>query len=370
MTIGALLATAFLLTQDPASKGYEFRVDDAVVHPLIESLDASEGAPMPGDIAYLGKFMIVLEDPGRYRFRTTSEKDGRLLRLGEDGKERVFGALVRLTIEETKEGDKKVFYNPLAKLSDDEIRNLRSVRLEAWPEGIEKALALLDPARVMLVVTNNVSQGGRLPPLPGGLRYLAVDESSSTGIDDYRALSSQKELRYFSAHTMAAEHFDCSALKGATSMRRLELSMTHPINLSALSGFAELRLLDLSWNEEVKDVEWIREMVSLRILTLDKSGIEDLSPISGLKSLRSVSADRTPLRKLPKGPTPAMAALSVMSTRLTTQEVDAFRAVNPACKVKHRWETALREGLAGVTRVRVRSGGTCHRSKKTEKTLF
>src|SRR4051812_33106341 len=38
-------------------------------------------------------------------------------------------------------------------------------------------------------------------------------------------------------------------------------------------------------------------------------------------------------------------------------------------KLRDDWETKLQQAVAGTTRVRVRSGGTCHRDLLREKTL-
>jgi tetratricopeptide (TPR) repeat protein len=50
--------------------------------------------------------------------------------------------------------------------------------------------------------------------------------------------------------------------------------------------------------------------------------------------------------------------------------VAAFQKANPQCQVLHRWEKVLRDAVAGTTRIRVRSGGTCHRDPAHEKTYF
>jgi hypothetical protein len=366
MSLSPFLSIAMLLAQDPSASGYEFVVDGAARQPRIEPLDGPAEKVAPGDVVYLRQFPIVLEGPGSYRFRTTPKEDGRLFRIGADGQERVVGAMVSWTYPD----DKKVIINPLARLSDEELRGLRSLRLDEWPEGIEKSLARLDAARVALVVTDKVAREGRLPELPLGLRYLEVDETSSSGIRDYRSLAAQKDLVYFRARTLSGLGWDCSTLKASRSLRNLNLSMCSPTNLNALSDHTELRVLDLSWNRELKDLGWTRGLKSLRVLNLDKSGVEDLSPLEGSASLTSVSAQMTAARILPKGPMPALKELRIMSTPLKAEDVDAFQAAHPGCAVAFRWEGALRAGLADVTRLRVRSGGTCHRQTDEEKTLI
>ena len=56
--------------------------------------------------------------------------------------------------------------------------------------------------------------------------------------------------------------------------------------------------------------------------------------------------------------------------QLTDDEVRKFRQANPLCVVRHRFGESLQAALKPTTRLRIRSGGTCHRREELEKTLF
>jgi hypothetical protein len=62
--------------------------------------------------------------------------------------------------------------------------------------------------------------------------------------------------------------------------------------------------------------------------------------------------------------------LNVLSTRLSDADVKTFQQANPECQIRHRWEASLQAAIKPATRVRIRSGGTCHRRIDQEQTLF
>lgn len=355
----------FLLLAMSQSPGeYIFVVDGKPASPHVVSLQGPEARPSAGDLVYIRWLPIVLDGPGTYRFRTSPEEDGRLFRVEDDGSERVVGAEVEWTYED----DKKVVFDPLARLSRKELAGLRGVRMDFWPAGTEERLGLLDPSRACVVVTDNTHQKGKLPPLPPKLRYLVIHESSNSGFKDLSGLSTQKDLLLLRADLMTASSFDVAWIKANAGLKHLDLGRTPLLNASDLSGLKGLRILDLSWNEDLKDLRFAAGLEALASLDIRRTGVEDLSPLEGLEKLASVNADMTPLRTLPRK-VPALKTLRVMSTRLTDPDVAAFRSANPGCRVHHRWDAALKEALEKADRVRVRSGGTCHRNADGEKTL-
>ncbi|HXX93660.1 MAG TPA: hypothetical protein VEN81_08495, partial [Planctomycetota bacterium] len=358
---------AFPTLQDrDVDDGYSFFIDGEPRNLRPWSLNGNPVVRATGDVVFVGEIPIVLGEPGIWRFRTTPEEDGRLFRVDDNGKETVIGVSIGWNMKDGK----KIIFDPISRLSDDEIRGLQGLRLDSWPPGLEKKLALMNPARMGVVVTDRVEQDGALPALPEGLRYLWVSESSSAGIKDFTTLASQRELRILGLDLVAAKAFDVSLLKGNTSLRVLSLGMKKLLNIESLAVLTELRIADLQWNEEVRTIEWVRGMKSLKAIYLHGTGVGDLSPLEGLSSLATVRANQAPVRQLPRGSLPALREMSILSTKISDAEADAFRRANPGCKVAHRWMSTLQEALASATRLRVRSGGTCHRRVSEEKTLI
>jgi hypothetical protein len=347
----AFLSAAMSSAQAPED-GYVFVIDGKTRRPPTFSLNGTPARRSAGDVVYIGEIPIVLDGPGTYRYRTTDRKDGRLFQIGDDGKESVVGA------------------SALSRLTDEEIGRLRGVRLDSWPEGTATRLERLDPSKAAVEITDNTHREGAMPPLPAGLRYLIVDESSNSGIRDFQALARQKDLRLFRASLMTARSFDVAHLKANAGLRILHLGSTSLENPGTIAAFPELRLIDLSWNDSLKDISWIRGMKFLVSLAIDQTGVEDLSPLEGLGAIGTVDADRSPVRTLPRGGIPTLTSLRIMGAKVSDADVAAFRRDNPQCKVAHRWAEALRDKFAAATRLRVRTGGTCHSNPDEEKTLF
>jgi hypothetical protein len=172
---------------------YSFVVDGTREPPLILSLNATPGGPQPGDVAGVGDLWLVLGQPGEYRFETTPEDDGRLLRITPEGRRQV----VAVTVDVDYGADDEAFIDPLAHLKPQEIRGLMGVRLLAWPKGTGERLEHIDPARCCIALSGDTAQGKvrRLPRLPQGLRYLCIGEDSTRAIRDLSPLRRQRELR-------------------------------------------------------------------------------------------------------------------------------------------------------------------------------
>jgi hypothetical protein len=364
--IPAILIAFLRSPQEPSGDGYSFFKDGKPWIPYFDSMTADSKTRAPGDVVFVDDLPIVLGESGVWRFRTTKDRDGRVFRVDEAGKESVIG--VNLTSHYND--NQKVFDDPLSPLTDDEIRGLRGVRLNCWPEGIEKKLALLNPARAALWVTDAVQQKGSLPELPPGIRYLYVDESSNSGIRNFQSLEAQRDLQVFYGSLMTADSFDLNWLKNSTGLKLFTLRYTKLAHADAMAAFKDMRNVILGGQKDIKSIEWARGMKSLVSLNLRETGVEDLSPLDELSSLVMVNANHAPIRKLPQGPLPALKELDIQSTKISDVDAEAFRRAHPGCEVRHRWAAALRHGLASANRLRVRTGGTCHTDPETEKTLL
>jgi len=100
-----------------------------------------------------------------------------------------------------------------------------------------------------------------------------------------------------------------------------------------------------------------------------RTRVTSLSPLDGSDSIRDIYAGTSAVRVLPKGDLRSLHSINLVSTQVDAQAVEQFRQVHPACMVQYGWTDSLRKAVQGTTRLRIRSGGTCHRRIEEEKTL-
>jgi hypothetical protein len=352
-----------VLTQDKPV----ITVDGKPHSPAVLSLHGTPNDPKPGDVVEINGIPFVLGEEKVLAFRTTPEKEGRLFLETKDGV-RVVGAKV----DTTYQGRERVLVNPLAKLTDEEVRSLRGVRVDGWDDVVAARLKLVDATKAAILVTSDARQGANasLPALPANARWLIIDNSSSEGIKDYSGLGELKELRLLTIDILGDPHIDAELLAGMSELRVLDLSGTGVKNDDKLEALKELRELNLSYTKGVTNIDFVEGMPKLRRLDVCKSGITDLASLAGHKAIEWVNADMTPASRLPAGAIPTLKTLRILSTRLSDDDVADFAKANPQCAVGHRWEGSFAVEVKGVTRIRVRSGGTCHVNLAEVKTLF
>jgi hypothetical protein len=153
-----------------------------------------------------------------YRSRTTKPDDGRLFRLGESGRkgdEFVVSVYVGIDdVDWTVTEDPQIL-DPLARMSPEAIRKLRGIHLGGWTKGTENRLAHLDEKRACVSVGGAAEYCDTVasPPLPLGLHYLLVDDSSGNGIKEFLRLGEQKELRLLDFTTQRSEPIELELLQ-------------------------------------------------------------------------------------------------------------------------------------------------------------
>jgi hypothetical protein len=322
------------------------------------SLEGTPEKPREGDVLRVGKHTLRL-GPDR-RVEVTATEDGRLL-VGE----RVIAARISFAY---KDND-RVKVNPLAKLTDAELKEVRGVLVDDWDDQVAALLQKLDPARVCITLTQYAGGEQRaMPELPPKLECLRIYESSSEGMS-FAALAHLPNLRYLAIHTLSADKLDVSLFKGAKDLRVLELSGQNLDHAADLALLTQLRTLDLGWTQGAEDLSFAKSLARLRTLNLSHTGAADLTPLSGLAELTSIDADASALKVLPKGGLKALKTLRAMSAKVAIEDARSFAKAHPACHLAYRWDSELRSAVAKADRLRVRSGGTCLRSPRDEKTL-
>lgn len=389
---------------------YAFSINGEPVTPQHYSLTGDPTVFTPGDVIYLGDkefdyggLYMTLGEERDCRFVAASVRtkepeqpwDSRVFLELPDGRRKIVGLKVTWNTrkkpidpnEQTpskSQGAKKqpssdrIPYNPLDSLSPEEIYGLWGIAFVQWPKGIEQKLAHVDTDRVCLTVHEGAGLGGQpgslwggpvFPPIPPKTRYLVVQRTSSPGIHDFSPLAQFRDLVFLKFRSFASEPLDAGWICQNTSLRWLNLSGCGISNYPKLASLTELRSLNISGCQDIDNLEFIKDMRQLRTLYMGQTKISSLSALDNSDSIREIYAGMTPVHDLPKGDLRSLRAINVTSTKVDAQAVSQFRKAHPACKVEYGWVDSLRNAVQGTTKLRVRSGGTCHRRPKEEKTL-
>ncbi len=353
---------------------YSFELDGKPFEPWVISLRDTPERIQADDLMFVHDTWMPVGTEKHQAFRSTPEEDGRLLQVLADGKTRVAGVTVTTTLEDPKPNERAKFVrrDPLATMSAEEIRGLRSVRLEDWTDETVSRLQQVDPQKVCVTLVECFRRDQRLkvPRLPAQLQYLRVeDRSNMDGFEDYSGLLPCKSLKCLIIHSYTGP-VDCTYLRNAGELEYLELHAMHAAGFAALASLSKLRHLNLGYVKDLSDIGFARSMRGLATLDVQNTSVKDLTPLAGLAELRTLRTNQAPVERLPHGPLPALRMCEILSSKLSDGAVAVFAQTHPDCTVRSRWDKSLAQALREADRVRVRSGGTCHRIMDKEKVLF
>lgn len=358
-----LLIGMLLALQDP--RPFRMTVDGREWEPRWISLRSEDRGPSEGDLLDGPENLWIPLGPEReLRLRGGGEGDGRIF-VEREGKTSPIGAHVGWSWGPDR---KILFHNPLEKMSGEELRGIRAVALNFWSDDVIRSLRRLDGSRlgVSLRLMAPMQAHADFPALPEGLRYLRVWDGNQH-LQAFDAIAFLKDLRVLDLDVSSP--FDVRLLGDLRRLEWLRLSGSELQNLDAIGRLSGLRFLTLSWRKSLSDLSFAKDLHALEVLDIERTAVADLRPLGGLKKLRVVRADGSAVKILPEGELPALRELRVMSTAVGDAEAAAFAKANPRCRVALRWNEALLSALQGVTRLRVREGGLCHR-QGGEKVMF
>jgi HEAT repeat protein len=343
----------------PPSDGssYTFTLNGKPFTPQVISMRGDPAHPQPGDLIRADYYLLMTLGPERVcRFVTTPEDDGQLLLRLDSGKDRVVGVRLRCLYEK----DKKVVINPLAKLSDADVKGLWGIHVDHWPDGVSARLRHIDPARTCITITGAPERpkdgGGKLPSLPEGIQYLMIGDHGSLGVRHDVALQNLKRLRFLCIDHLFAGAFDCRLIAQNASLRHFRLGIGRIIHPEALAELGSMESLDLSWISGLETVAFAAKMPELKRLNVRITKVRDMRPLSGLDKLERVLAQECPIERLPAGLMPALRTLELYSAKLTDVDVEQFAKLHPQCAVLFRRDKALRDFVAKAARLRIRQG--------------
>ncbi|MDX2111030.1 MAG: hypothetical protein SFY80_12385 [Verrucomicrobiota bacterium] len=361
------------------------------------SMNASPTAE-PGDlleIEYDRKW--VLSDTNPHQL-TSEDNSPYFWRVMEDGTKQllVIDVAAARHLEGIDAAVKQTFIDPFDGLSDEQLGQVSSVYLNRLPPSFARASSKINWKRCLLEVDlpeNDLTEfvdnlpdglaylkftirpGKLLITKPLALAYLYLDCHSSSAaqpsevhFSDKLALSAST-LRFLYIHSwVTLSPDDLSALTG---LRNATINTYKGNNYSFISRCTELRKLNLR-DTDFSDTSILAGLSKLSDLVLRSTQASDLRPLLQLQSLAFVDVSFCPLKDLPMALMPALRefrAFQVNPLSLSDTDFDAFRAINPQCKILYHWEDALRRCIANTDRIRIRTGGLCHRMRRPERTL-
>lgn len=336
---------------------------------------ADGGAAPPPDLLRVGGFVVLDGEAARPRYRAGT---GRLYRREDDGSEALVGvAAVGRPVGEAIAGGVKigghvrygvaVERDTLGEVDDADLSRLRCVRLVRPTEEQRPYLARLDLSKVVFV--DGGAAGDGVPWLPPGARHVVLGAGlEGRGPADLADLADHADLEslVLGAHDARC---DLHPLTRLARLRTLDLSGRDVAHLRALSRSKELRRLDAAGCVAVDDLTPLAACRHLEHLDVSFTAVADLGPLASHPALRTLVAVGTRVARLPEGPLPALRSLRLLGAPVPREDVAAFARAHPACEVVADAAAALRPVLAGADRLRVRSGGTCHRVAVRETTL-
>lgn len=265
-------------------------------------------------------------------------------------------------------------------LSREERLGLRSVRVHTWIPATAELLSETDPERCAYLVSGfdpadsafNADTHFSLPPVPLAARHLILRQGrfGPKLTYDWRGLGGLPELETLTAPAS----FDAPSLLARSSQLwalRWPMIVGGPEAFAELSQVRSLRYLDLPYFK-AEDLAPLRELEDLETLSLGKCDMAfGLAPLAGLPRLRRLTLGLCPLEGgLPLEGFEGLEALDLLGcAAISPEEVEAFRRKHPTCAVRHDWTEDFLSRARGANRIRVRTGGTCHRNPSTERTL-
>lgn len=329
----------------------------------------------PVPVLSIERFTFLWNEPKASFF--VDESEGNALWLTQPGQPRqLIAARITHTYSHKKNAQGKydrIVVNPLKTLGAAELAGLRGLLIDGWNAEIAQSVAKFDGKNLFLELSGDAVVGTdqKLIPLPQGLRFLRISENNNiAGIQDYGSLGQCNSLLWLSIRSMNGA-FDGNALKSLDKLQELYLSAWSSRHLGAIGQLTKLRKLDVSGIRDLGDVSFVKNLKSLQTLNIAMTGVPSLEALAMHPALTEIDARGTPLSRLPLNqPMPALQSLSLINSKVSDSDLAAFRKLNPQCKTSLHWASSLAEVAAGTTRLRVRSGGTCHRRIEEEKTLF
>jgi hypothetical protein len=301
---------------------------------------AGDQTPVATVLEWNGDDVCVVVPPGSPRRVIAESHEGRWSIEDPDGHRRVVAVRV----------DEHTGPRGLSSLTPEQISQLWGVFVDAWSPKVARLMAHVDPTRACITIDSELRP---LPPLDRRLRYLAVAPYTRGRPKVSLSFIRYRELRYLRLTGFPLD-FERERVDAATvrAMRLEYLRLFGDVaHIAALGRLTALRKLDLRGVDQLGDPAFLSDLRKLEELAL--SGVEDLRPAGGLPTLQKIEADAAPVRELPLVAMPALRYLDILSSPVPTDVVRRFAALNPRCRIRHRFNEILQDMFRDASLVRI-----------------
>lgn len=360
------LLQSSLVARSP--EGFQFTLNGERLEPAILHVGGGD-EPMPGDRVAVNGLALILDEPGSYDF-VGEKKDHVLYRVLPGGR----SVLVACRMDAGTDGEARR-ESQIENLSAADLRQLRGVTLKGWSPAWEALLHKLDLDRVLVVLEKGVLENmTRLPELPAALRHLELASSSSGGFEDLSALRKLRRLRYLSMRSVSPAHIDFDPVEGLP-LEYLSLPWCREVkHVEVLGSLTKLKTLVANNCDYLGRADWLSGLVELRglqvghIRTFEKKLIVPLNlrALEALPKLRSFEAAVSPVADLPQITMPSLKSANLLLANVQEGKLDRFAEMNPQCDLRRSMNAVLASVLRSADRLKVRTGGLCHRRSETE----
>ena len=348
-----------------------FTLNGEAIDPYMTPL-TELGIDDPRFLVTIDRLTLLLEPKDSYDFTSYLQTHKTTLILNENGQKKLVGLIVNKKTKNYIIED----YTSIRGISieckmDDKVNKiLSSLDYDNSFVSLDGAeLVTVDYDQMFADSESDYTSDDALPELPSGIKYFQYQESHSPAISDFTSLKTLNSLVFFDIETWTEMVFDAGLLKNNKNLTFLNID-SYSLKVKNLNKLENLRFLNLKYNKEIKNIKFVKSMSKLERLLIPGTTVKDLSPISSLENLKYVNANMAPVKKLPNNTIANLEELYIMGSDVENDKIDQFEVKNPNCKVYYDWTETLHRALEDVDRIRVRSGGTCHRRIEEEQTLF
>lgn len=308
--------------------------------------------PATGDLVLVDGVIMTIDPEREQRFLAPPEVDGRVLLRSTTRSPRIVG--VRVVYQ--GEGNQRRLLNPLDGMTIEELSGLRGVWLEEWNDAIAASLGSIDPANCCVTIAWSLTlrNPGVVGRLPRSLRHFRIEPDTMPGV----------QVERWSPRPTV----DAREIAALPQLRTLCLMGGEVENVEALGSLEQLESLEFSPPFSVAGETYLSSLVHLRNLDLGGAVLSDVTALTSMPRLAFLNAN-VALRPASDLALPALREIRA-SRSDSPNDIERFQRRHPNCTVLSTGEEALWHMAGQATRMRIRSGGTCHREPRTESTLY
>ncbi len=233
----------------------------------------------------------------------------------------------------------------LEKMNCQEIKSLEPLRYFTGLKSLNTqycsftsidALQYLEKLETLVIQGNMYEPGPTIKSLEPirklvNLKFLRVTEQDISDLSPIENLTNLETLNIFS---LPINNID--ALSNLTNLKTLYIGGKCKIeNINALEKCTKLEELNITL-KTLKNIEVLRNLTKLTEIQISGSLVEDLDPISNCTELQELSCSSCPITSLkPLEKLTKLKKLDLGTTKVPQEEIKAFIAKNPKCKVEY-----------------------------------